>query len=34
MSRYVDLDQIEFLKVDGNEEFNHAVDCCINRLAN
>lgn len=32
MSRYVDLDQIEFLKVDGNEEFNHGVDCCINRL--
>ena len=32
MSRYIDLDQIEFLKVDGNEEFNHGVDCCINRL--
>lgn len=32
MSRYVDLDQIEFLKVDGNKEFNHGVDCCINRL--
>ena len=32
MSRYIDLDQIEFLKVDGNKEFNHGVDCCINRL--
>lgn len=32
MSRYVDLDQIEFLKVDGNKEFNHGVDCCVNRL--
>ena len=32
MSRYIDLDQIEFLKVDGNEEFNHGVDCCVNRL--
>lgn len=32
MSRYVDLDKIEFLKVDGNDEFNHGVDCCINRL--
>lgn len=32
MSRYVDLDQIEFLKVDGNKEFNHGVDCCINTL--
>jgi hypothetical protein len=32
MSRYIDLEQIEFLKVDGNEEFNHGVDCCINRL--
>lgn len=32
MRRYIDLDQIEFLKVDGNKEFNHGVDCCINRL--
>lgn len=32
MSRYIDLDQIEFLKVDGNKEFNHGVDCCINEL--
>lgn len=32
MSRYIDLDQIEFLKVDGNKEFNHGVDCCINKL--
>ena len=32
MSRFVDLDQVEFLKVDGNKEFNHGVDCCINRL--
>ena len=32
MSRYIDLDQVEFLKVDGNEEFNHGVDCCVNRL--
>jgi hypothetical protein len=32
MSRYIDLDQIEFLKVDGNKEFNHGVDCCINTL--
>ena len=32
MSRYVDLDQIEFLKVDGNKEFNDGVDCCVNRL--
>lgn len=32
MSRYIDLEQIEFLKVDGNKEFNHGVDCCINRL--
>jgi hypothetical protein len=32
MSRYIDLDQIEFLKVDGNKEFNHGVDCCVNRL--
>jgi len=32
MSRYIDLDQIEFLKVEGNEEFNHGVDCCIDRL--
>jgi hypothetical protein len=32
MSKYIDLEQIEFLKVDGNKEFNHGVDCCINRL--
>ncbi len=32
MSRYIDLDQVEFLKVDGNKEFNHGVDCCINTL--
>lgn len=32
MSRYIDLDKVEFLKVDGNEEFNHGVDCCVNRL--
>lgn len=30
--RLIDLDQIEFLKVDGNKEFNHGVDCCINKL--
>ena len=34
MNKYIDLDQIEFLKVDGNKEFNHGVDCCINRLQN
>ena len=28
----IDLDQIEFLKVDGNKEFNHGVDCCIDTL--
>ena len=32
MARFVDLDQIEFLQVDGNKEFNHGVDCCINKL--
>jgi nicotinamide mononucleotide adenylyltransferase len=32
MARYIDLDAVEFLKVDGNEEFNRGVDCCINRL--
>lgn len=32
MSNWVDLDQVEFLKVDGNKEFNHGVDCCINIL--
>lgn len=32
MSRYVDLDRIEFIKADGNEEFNHGVVSCINRL--
>lgn len=32
MSNLVDLDQVEFLKVDGNKEFNHGVDCCINKL--
>lgn len=32
MRRYIDLDHIEFLKVDGNKEFNHGVDCCVNRL--
>lgn len=32
MSRYIDLNQTEFLKVDGNKEFNHGVDCCINKL--
>lgn len=32
MSRYIDLDQTEFFKVDENKEFNHGVDCCINRL--
>lgn len=32
MSKYIDLDQVEFLKVDGNKEFNHGVDCCINTL--
>lgn len=32
MSKYIDLDQVEFLKVDGNKEFNHGVDCCINKL--
>jgi len=32
MSRYIDLDQIEFLKADGNKKFNQGVDCCINRL--
>lgn len=32
MARFIDLDAVEFLKVDGNEEFNHGVDCCINKL--
>ncbi len=32
MGRLIDLDIVEFLKVDGNKEFNHGVDCCINRL--
>lgn len=32
MSKYIDLDNVEFLKVDGNKEFNHGVDCCINTL--
>lgn len=32
MSKYIDLDQVEFLKTDGNKEFNHGVDCCINKL--
>lgn len=32
MARYVDLDKVEFLKVDNNKEFNHGVDCCINKL--
>lgn len=32
MSKYIDLDQVEFIKVNGNEEFNHGVDCCINKL--
>lgn len=32
MRRYIDLEHIEFLKVDGNKEFNHGVDCCVNRL--
>lgn len=32
MSRLIDLDTIEFLKVDGNKEFNHGVDCCIDTL--
>jgi hypothetical protein len=32
MSNLIDLDRVEFLKVDGNKEFNHGVDCCINAL--
>ena len=32
MGRLIDLDKVEFLKVDKNIEFNHGVDCCINRL--
>lgn len=32
MSKLIDLDNVEFLKVDGNKEFNHGVDCCINTL--
>ena len=32
MARYIDLDKVEFLKVKGNEEFNHGVDCCISKL--
>lgn len=32
MSKLIDLDNVEFLKVDGNKEFNHGVDCCINKL--
>ena len=32
MARYIDLDKVEFLKVEGNKEFNHGVDCCINKL--
>ena len=32
MARYIDLDKVEFLKADGNKEFNHGVDCCINKL--
>ncbi len=32
MGRLIDLDKVEFLKVDGNIEFNHGVDCCINTL--
>jgi hypothetical protein len=32
MSNLIDLDQVELLKVDGNKEFNHGVDCCINTL--
>ena len=32
MGRLIDLDKVEFLKVDGNIEFNHGVDCCVNRL--
>lgn len=32
MARYIDLDKAEFLKVEGNKEFNHGVDCCINSL--
>ena len=32
MAKYIDLDKVEFLKVEGNEEFNHGVDCCINKL--
>jgi DNA-directed RNA polymerase subunit RPC12/RpoP len=27
MGRLIDLDKVEFLKVDGNIEFNHGVDC-------
>lgn len=30
--RPIDLDEIEFIKTDGNAEFNHGVDCCINTL--
>ena len=32
MARFIDLDKVEFLKVEGNKEFNHGVDCCINSL--
>lgn len=32
MARYINLDKVEFLKVKGNKEFNHGVDCCIDEL--
>lgn len=28
----IDLDNVEFIKCEGNKEFNHGVDCCINKL--
>lgn len=32
MARYINLDKVEFLKTEDNKEFNHGVDCCINKL--